>query len=128
MAVELEFIDFVVPIATIREKYPGGWKQCLIDHQNLLGGRLWYDEHLLRDGAMNPSDIGELVEEWAALGFQPTEIIDGVRVWKDMCVVESMFGGPTLPCSWLEVDIEMRCAFLKGRSIGEVIGRDRFHN
>ena len=25
MAIALEFIDFVVPIALIRQKYPGGW-------------------------------------------------------------------------------------------------------
>ncbi len=33
MAVALEFIDFIVPIAAIREKYPGGWEQCLKDHE-----------------------------------------------------------------------------------------------
>jgi len=126
MAVALEFIDFVIPIATIRAKYPGGWQQCLVDHQVLLGGRVWYDEHLLRDGAMNPNDIGSLVEEWTQLGFQPTEMVDGQRIWKDICVVESMLGGPTLPCAWIEFDAENRCAFLKGQPPGEVIGRDDF--
>ena len=72
MAFALEFIDFIVPIAVIREKYPGGWEQCLIDHERLIGGRVWFDDHLLRDGAMNPNDIESLIEEWTELGFQPT--------------------------------------------------------
>jgi hypothetical protein len=45
MAVELEFINLIVPIALIKQKYPGGWEQCLDDHANLIGGRVWYDEH-----------------------------------------------------------------------------------
>lgn len=57
MAIALEFIDFVVPISVIREKYPGGWEQCLKDHRQLIGGRVWFDAHLFRDGAMNPLDI-----------------------------------------------------------------------
>ena len=126
MAISLEFIDFVVPIETIRAKYPGGWKKCLDDHQNLLGGRVWHDDHLLRDGAMNPHDIKSLVERWASLGFQPTEKVDGQNVWKDVCVVESMFGGPTLRCDWLEFDRENRCAYLKGQPSGEVVGRHNF--
>ena len=48
MTIALEFIDFVVPIALIRQKYPGGWEQCLQDHESLIGGRVWFDEHLLR--------------------------------------------------------------------------------
>lgn len=77
MAVALEFIDFVVPIALIRQKYPGGWEQCLKDHERLIGARVWFDDHLLRDGAMNPRDIESLVEEWSDLGFEPTGMIDG---------------------------------------------------
>lgn len=126
MAISLEFIDFVIPIATIRAKYPGGWQQCLTDHRALLGGRVWHDDHLLRDGAMNPRDIEALVEEWTALGLQPTETIDGQRIWKDVSVVESIFGGATLPCSWLEFDSEQRCAYLKGQPPGEIIGSHNF--
>lgn len=40
MAIDSEFIDFIVPIATIRAKYPGGWDQCLEDHEHLFGGRV----------------------------------------------------------------------------------------
>lgn len=113
MAVALEFIDFIVPIAVIREKYPGGWEQCLKDHECLLGGRVWHDEHLLRDGAMNPNSIKFLIEEWTELGFQPMEERDVDRRWKDICVVESMFGGPTLPCDWLAIGVDGCSAYLK---------------
>lgn len=114
MSIALEFIDFVVPIAVIREKYPGGWEQCLKDHENLICGRVWFDEHLLRDGAMSPQGIGALVDEWTELGFEPTEERDGRLVWKDCCVVESLLGGPTLPCNWLEIGEDECAAYLKG--------------
>jgi len=37
MAIALEFIDLVVPIETIRQKYPGGWEGCLRYHAPLIG-------------------------------------------------------------------------------------------
>lgn len=123
VAIKLEFIDFVVPIAVIRQKYPGGWDACLKDHANLIGTRVWYDEHLFRDGAMSPGDIGSLVEEWTELGFDTFGERDGNRYWKDVCVVESSFGGPTLPCVWLEYDDEQRIAYLAGHPAGQIIGR-----
>lgn len=63
MAISLEFNDFVVPISLIWEKYSGGWEQCLADHREDIGGRVWYDEHLFRDGAMGVDDIEALIEE-----------------------------------------------------------------
>ena len=72
MAINTEFIDFIVPIETIRRKYPGGWEQCLQDHAPLLGGRVWHDDYLLRDGAMNPMDMQRLVQEWESMGFTST--------------------------------------------------------
>ena len=125
MAIALEFIDFVVPIALIRQKYPGGWAQCLQDHERLIGERVWFDEHLLRDGAMNPADIESLVEEWTSLGFQPTAELDGQRIWQDCCVVESMLGGPTLPCEWLALSEDGRSAWQKGTQPGEIKWRQK---
>lgn len=125
MAIALEYIDFVVPISVIRQKYPGGWDQCLLDHELLIGGRVWYDDHLLRDGAMNPSDIQSLIEEWAGFGIQPWIEIDSQRVWKDCCVVESMLGGPTKPCDWLDFAEDGLSAWLKGTEPGEIRGLRR---
>lgn len=123
MAIALEFIDFVVPITVIQEKYPGGWEQCKQDHERLIGGRVWFDEHLLRDGAMNPRDIELLIQEWTELGFEPFEERDGQRAWKDCCVVEGMFGGATMPCDWLVVTEDGYSAYLKGTEPGEVAAR-----
>lgn len=120
MAIALEFIDFVVPILVIRQKYPGGWDQCLKDHRQLIGGRVWFDDHLFRDGAMSPDGIDILIEKWKELGLNPTEERNGQRFWKDCCVVERMFGGTTLPCDWLEIGADRRTAYLKGNDPGEV--------
>lgn len=125
MSIQLEFINFVVPRNVIEQKYPGGWEQCLADHKPLIGGRVWYDDHLFRDGAMNPGDIGMLVEEWGAKGFH-THDTDGEKPvrWVDVCVIEAMFGGVTLPCDWIE--LEGNTAFYKESPKGEVMGRDNF--
>ena len=101
MAIDTEFIDFIVPIATIREKYLGGWEQCLKDHEHLLGGRVWYDDYLFRNVAMNPGDIGPKIEAWTDRGFSPFKEVDGKKHWLDFCVHEGMYGGATLPCDWL---------------------------
>ena len=122
MAIALEFIDFMVPIDTIRRKYPGGWEQCLRDHAPLIGGRVWYDEHLFRDGAMNSDDIMIVVDRWAALGFEVMETRGGRQHWKDVCEVVCLFGGVTLPCDWIEVDRVKHIAYLKGTEPGEVVG------
>lgn len=124
MAVALEFIDFIVPICVIERKYPGGWVRCLRDHASVLGRRVWHDEHLFRDGAMNPQDMGRLVAHWASLGFQPMGRNGERMFWLDGCVVEGTFGGTTLPCDWIEVAEDGRSAWLKGTEPGKTIGRD----
>ena len=48
---------------------------------------------------------------------------NGERVWSDFCVVESIFGGPTLACDWLDFDPETRTAFLAGTEPGKIVGR-----
>ena len=121
MAIATEFINFIVPIHNIRAKYPGGWEQCLKDHEHLIGGRVWYDEYLFRDGAMNPMDIESLVEEWEAMGFEGIVTREGQKYWKDLCVFE--MGGSTLPCDWIDFDRETRTAFLRGTDPGEVAYR-----
>jgi hypothetical protein len=118
MGVSLEFIDFIVPIKIIEEKYPGGWAQPFI------GGRVWYDDHLFRDGAMNPSDMGQLVAEWQDLGFQVVVEKDGTEHFQDACVVEWMFGGAVKPCDWIGYHPKAPAAYLKGQPMGAIIGRE----
>ena len=121
MAIKLEFYDLIVPVKTIQKKYPGGWKKCLKDHDGDIGGRVWYDEHLFRDGAMSPNDIGNLVEWWTDKGFDAHDEGEKPK-WLDFCVVQSIFGGPTLPCDWIEV--HGRTAHLKNETIGHAVGSE----
>jgi len=123
MAIATEFIDFIVPIQTIRDKYPGGWEQCLKDHEHLIGGRVWYDEHLFRDGAMGSADMECLVEHWESMGFEGITEENSRKFWKDICVFESLFGGATLECDWIDFDRKNRAAFLKGTEPGEIASR-----
>lgn len=113
MAIALEYINFIVPVSVIREKYPGGWEQCLEDHRFALGGRVRHDGLLFRDGAMSPMDMRFIVDKWMEIGIEPTACRDGEDVWKDCCVVQSMFGRPTLPCDWIEVSSDGSLAWLK---------------
>lgn len=121
MAVATEFIDFIVPIAVIELKYPGGWRQCLEDHAECLGGRVWHDERLFRDGAMGPEGIAALVEDWTALGFEPHLEVNGQKHWKDFCVFE--MNAPTLPCDWIAFDRDVGGAYLRGQDPGVLCGR-----
>ncbi len=122
MAIQTEFIDFIVSIHAIRAKYPGGWEACLKDHAPLIGGRVWYDDYLFRDGAMSPHDIGMLVEEWTALGLVGRAQVDGQECWIDFCVHEAMFGGATLPCTWLVPHVGSSVAHVDDPG-SDVIGR-----
>lgn len=125
MAIMTEFINFIVPIKTIEEKYPGGWFQCKEDYADVMWGRVWHDQHLFRDGAMNPMDMKNIAEEWEGKGFILFEDIDGKKNWKDVCVYEGMLGGTTLPCSWLEENRKNRTVALKDAEICELAGPNR---
>jgi hypothetical protein len=121
MAVALEFIDFIVRIDAIESRYPGGLEACLYDHLPALNGRVWFDQHLFRDGAMNPLDIRSLAEHWEALGFVGLVTSAEGAHWQDFCVVERLFGGTTRRCDWLVV--ADRQAYFKGSPPGELMGR-----
>jgi len=110
MPVALEFFNFIVPIETIRKKYPGGWKQCLKDNDYPC---MWHDEHLFRTGAMNTMDIEDIIIRWENMGFKRAERVNGRNVWKDFCVL-GLLTGENAPCEWLEVDEKRFCAYLKG--------------
>ena len=50
----LEFINLIIPRDRIEAVYNGGWDQFVSDNQSAIGGRVWFDDHLMRDGAMSP--------------------------------------------------------------------------
>ncbi len=128
MCIANEFIDFIVPIKIIKEKYPGGWEQCLKDHDYSIGRCIWYDEHLFRTGAMGPEGIESLLTEWEGLGFQVGKTDENGRFtkWIDVCVYEYFFGGSTLECDWIEYDQNSGGVFLRGTNPGKLVTRNDF--
>jgi hypothetical protein len=123
MAIQCEFIDLIIPIDKIDSVYTGGFRKFKEDHiQGFLCGRLYHDNYLFRDGAMSSTDIGSLVRKWEALGLKGRMEIDSKKQWGDFCVVEGMFGGSTLACTWLEYDRDNNSVYLKDKAKGELIG------
>ena len=122
MAVYLEFINLIIPRDRIETVYEGGWDQFVSDNQSAIGGRIWFDDHLMRDGAMSPGDMGLLIDLWKDIGLNPIDEKDGQKFWEDCCVVDTMFGA-TLPCDWIEFTEDGRSAFLKGTEPGELAMR-----
>lgn len=100
MAILTDCINLIVPIDTIKAKYPGGWEGCLRDHAHLLQGRCWHDDYLFRNGAMNSLDMEQMVERWEKLGFDMTKEIEGKTKWADFCIYEGFFGS-AYECDWL---------------------------
>ncbi|NBR50051.1 hypothetical protein EBU02_14650 [bacterium] len=68
-----------------------------------------------------------MVDFWEGYGLIPFgKTADGVTFWIDMCAVEAMMiGGVTLPCDWIEVCSQKRCAWKRGSNKGEIIGRNQ---
>jgi len=122
MAVYLEFINLIIPRDRIKAVYTGGWEQFVSDRQAAIGGRIWFDDHLMRDGAMSPGDMGLLIDLWTSIGLKPIGEKDGQKFWKDCCVVDTIFGA-TLPCDWIEFTEDGRSAFLNGTEPGELATR-----
>lgn len=122
MAVALEFISVLIPIATIRRKYPGGWEACASDYSVGGNSSVWFDWDLFRLGAMNSIDVMMELDRWKARGFHVAGKRGGQDVWKDACVLEALSDGPTLPCSWLDCDMQRGIAWLKGMPPGPICG------
>ena len=112
MAVALEFLSLIIPIKVLHEKYEGGWERCIADASTI--GSIWFDEHLLRMGAMSSRDIEAMVQWWKDHGLVPIEVTGGEHRWKDCCVIESPFGNTRLPCDWVEIAEDGQSASLKG--------------
>jgi len=64
MAIKLEFINLIIPIMHImRCTSIGGFKGYLKTESHNIGHIIWYDDYLVREGAMNPMDIGDMIDE-----------------------------------------------------------------
>lgn len=122
MPVRCCFYDIIIPIANIERSYPGGFPALKSDFANLIGGRVWYDDYLLRDGAMSADDAYRAIEGWESFGLQASEGTGPSFRWKDLCMF-SVFGGGPIRCDWLHFDRRRQCVYLKGTPSEPVIGR-----
>jgi|GEM_PF-2044253 len=117
MAVNLSFIDFIIPKSIIEVKYVGGFNKCLNDHRKSIGGSVYFDKNLFHNGAMSSEGINILIDKWSALGFEAT----------DFCVVESLLPQANNPCEWLIINHDERSAHLVGTVSGPIVGRRLFY-
>lgn len=129
MSIKLEFYNIIIPIKNIEKcKEIEGFKGTLKYHKkNGTIEKIWHDDYLYRDGAMNPSDIEKIVNFWKKQGLNPTKTVSGKKYWDELCVV-NFHEGPTLPCKWLEFKIENDYsnsqAWLKGTNKNKIIGKN----
>ena len=115
MAIWLHFINVIVPISNIEKHFNIKFDEFFDSY-----GRVKYhDEYLFSTGAMSPNDIEEIVNYFKENGLQPTTIVDGKEHFKDLCIVENIFGF-TAPCDWLEFNGKENIVWLKGTKKGEI--------
>ena len=81
---------------------------------------------MTHQGYYNPTLSEKIMVVLRDVPFVPFEITDGKKCFKDLCVVEGMFGGSTLPCDWIEFTDDYSGAYLKGTEAGELVGRWTF--
>ena len=88
----------------------------------MFGKTFCHDALLFRAGSTNLHEVENLILYWQERGLVPYVEIDGIKQWKDMCIVQSSQANPTLPCEWIEIDRQNNCVSLKGKPKGRIIG------
>ena len=125
MAIWLHFINVLVPITTIEKKLKVDFEEFFEKYDK---GIKFHDKHLFATGAMGADHIEEIVKYFESKGLTTIELIDGKEHFKDLCVVEVLFGGSTRPCNWLKFNASDSSAWLKGTEKGELVIPDVFKN
>ena len=115
MAIWLNFINVIVPISNIEKHFNTSFDEFFDSYSGLK----YHDEYLFATGAMSPNHIEEIVKGFEEKGFIATIKIDGKEHFKDLCVVEALFG-ITAPCDWLEFNAKEQIVWLKGTNKGEI--------
>ena len=127
MPVDCEFINILIPISKINELYLGGFESFKKSFREAFEeGPLWHDDFLLRDGAMSPAAAEYSVDEWLSLVLVGHQKVDGQEQWVDICVLETLFRGPSLPCPWIKFDLKGDWAAHVDDSSRAIIGRKGF--
>jgi hypothetical protein len=124
MAIKLEFINLIVPNATLEAVFAreGGF-EFFKQSYGAMRDMVWYDDHICRaDGAMNWPDLHDVVGWWEERGLVGLIDSDAGKRWKDFCVAAS-FSGPTYPCDWLEFDAVSNAVSMRGRQKAPLAGK-----
>lgn len=104
VAVAIEFLNMIIPVAEIEKKYPGGWEKCREDTGcDLPGSPSWSDGDLLRIGTMDEMTLQLMGDAWVSMGFKGFTGRGDKRRWKNFCQFGST--GPAF-CDWLSFDNE----------------------
>ena len=98
------------------------WLTKAQDHKHEIErGRVWFDEHLFHDGAMDPRMIDGYLQRWEMLGFQIAHEVNGNSQWADMCCIE--YQEHQMP-DWLELAPNGHSAFRAGTEPGDIVTPD----
>jgi hypothetical protein len=98
LSVFIQFINVVIPVSVLEEKYPGGLDGYARDNGR---GTFCCDGHRTRVGFMAPPLAGEFIDKLEQNGLRPRE---GNR-WKDVAVVDQFSRRSTAPCDWIHVGV-----------------------
>lgn len=110
MAIYCEFHNLIIPIKNVERVYPGGFTNYLDTHLKQMWLGYWYDDYLIRSGAMDDNGIDIKVQEFKDLGLNGQ---DENGVWKDFCVVSVASGTPP-KCEWLKFGSHNGFVFMTG--------------
>ena len=96
MAVFIQFINVLVPVSVLNEKYPDGLDGYIRDHGR---GTFCCDGRLTRVGFMSPVDAEQFL---IGLENQGLTLMEG-DAWKDIAIVAQPSPRATAGCSWIAV-------------------------
>jgi hypothetical protein len=114
MAVNIDIVALVIPIAAIDRVYPGGFSAYLLKNKALNKLLFMHDDFLVRIGAMDDRIISAEAESWKRLGLLgPVWEEDHFR-YRDYCII-SNWQEVRRGCDWLLVDEQKRTVTWNGR-------------
>jgi hypothetical protein len=114
MAVALEMINLIIRRDAIEQKFDGGWSGYLRQAGSPKEIPFWYDDHLLREGAMSSNDIEKMVSWWRDRGLVEFQGKGRHKRWADFCVIACPFYDTTPPCDWIAISTETHSASRHG--------------
>ncbi len=119
MAVQLEFINILVPFSAIERVHQGGAEGFRKEYEGHPG--VWWDRFLFRCGSMNSIDLILWLEELEKHGLSRFRTYAGKRIAGDIALATIEFGIEDR-CPWLTVDRVQGIAWLSGTEPGEIAG------